>query len=44
VYVHLAGCTKHATAAWLAQHARNLVWPIQALVSGRLLEYITPAT
>ena len=27
--VHLAGCTAHPTAAWVAQHARNLAWTLQ---------------
>jgi transposase InsO family protein len=27
--VYLAGCTPHPTSAWVAQQARNLVWPIQ---------------
>jgi putative transposase len=27
--VSLAGCTQHPTSAWVAQQARQMVWPIQ---------------
>jgi transposase InsO family protein len=27
--IHLAGCTAHPTAAWVAQQARQLVWKLQ---------------
>ncbi len=27
--VHLAGCTRHPTGAWVAQQARQLVWKLQ---------------
>ena len=27
--VHLAGCTRHPTSAWVAQQARNLSWHLQ---------------
>jgi putative transposase len=27
--VYLAGCTQHPSSAWVAQQARQMVWPIQ---------------
>jgi putative transposase len=28
--VFVVGCTEHLSAAWVTQHARNLVWPLDA--------------
>jgi len=36
--VHLAGCTAHPTAAWVAQRARNLAWTMQD--DGRPLRFL----
>jgi len=36
--VHLAGCTAHPTAAWVAQQARNLAWALQE--EGRRLRFL----
>jgi putative transposase len=36
--IHLAGCTKHPTAAWVTQQARQLVWKLQE--EGRALRFL----
>jgi len=36
--VHLAGCTAHPTAAWVAQQARNLCWTVQE--QGRAFRFL----
>jgi hypothetical protein len=36
--VHIAGCTAHPTAAWVAQQARNLAWTLQE--QGRTFRFL----
>jgi putative transposase len=36
--IHLAGCTLHATGAWVTQQARQLIWKLHE--EGRVMRFV----